>query len=127
MTFSRLRCVDTKPRKVAAVAPKTKAQRTRLLQRFGARSFLFPLGTPASPGKPSFPVADKGGCFSCSLARAAHSRLRQGINRPGNPPSYRHALVTEDKNLIQMTLKHADERDRKNACNWAIPAAKRYL
>ncbi|MCK5641116.1 MAG: hypothetical protein KAJ19_09975 [Gammaproteobacteria bacterium] len=116
----------TTPHKVADVAPITKSQRTFLLQRIGHCSFLFPLGTPASPGKPSFPITTSIGDFSCSMGRAAYTRLGQAINRDISR-SYRNALVTERKNLIRIAVKYASLTDNKNACNWALMAAEKYL
>ena len=120
-------CVSTRPRKVAKVAPKQVGQREWLLKRYGKRAFLLPGGTLARPGVPAFPVVDSHGCFTCSLARAAYSRLSQGIARASSPAKYRSQLILARKQLIATAVRYADPSDKRNACNFAIRSAKEVL
>lgn len=111
---------------VSKHAPRNRRQRYILMSFHGKRAFLLPEGTPSNPA-PSYPVLNPEGCFVCSMARAAYTRIGQALNRRGQSTVYRGRLLAARKVLIRMSLKHADPRQRGNACNFAVAAARRYL
>jgi hypothetical protein len=127
MVKSDYKCVVKRKVSASRAAPRSRALRLKLLEKYGAGAFAVPSGTPASEGVPSFPVVNESGCFVCSLGKAAYIRMGQGINRRGYPRAYRERLKRERKRLIRTALQFADEGQKFNACNWALAAARRYL
>jgi len=120
-----MKCVRTEKHKVFRTVPRTQSQRFQRLQIYGKDAFVMPEGTPANPGIPAYPVVDKQGCFDCSLAKAAYSRLSQQISKKEYPAAYRNQLKKRRLQLIERVLHVADPGDKQNACNFAIAAAKR--
>ena len=120
-------CVVTRKEIVSKVVPRTVGARFKLLQRHGTCAFIMPEGTPASPGSPNFPVVNARGCFHCSMARAAYTRIGQSIAKRGYPREYKARLRSARRRMIEIAVSHADITDPANACNWALQAAKRYL
>jgi len=123
----RVRCVD-KTRKESAghAAPKRVDERFAMIEQFGDEAFLLPQGTPRL-NAPSYPVVSKtSGCYHCGLMRAAYTRIGTQINRRSTPASYKKELIKAREQLIKLGLQFANKRDRRNSCNWAIKASKRY-
>ena len=120
-------CAETRSERVSKAVPRTVGRRFNLLEDYGACAFIVPEGTPASPGTPNFPVVNVKGCFHCSMARAAYTRIGQSIGKKGYPREYKDRLEGARRRLIVIAKGYADAGDDKNACNWALTAAKRYL
>lgn len=120
-----MRCVEKRTVAVSRVVPKNNAERLRRLKLYGKTAFMMPEGTPARPNVPAYPVVDRDGCFSCSLAKAAYSRLSQHIVKREYPSSYRRTLKSRRMQLVKRALRLATPGDKDNACNFAIKAAGR--
>lgn len=102
-----MQCVNRsmKKRKVLRVS-----NRRNLKEKCGNDAFLFPLGTPARPGIPGYPVYDSSCCFSCKLAKNAYQRLSINISRVNGP--YRSEMERKKKAI--------KAKAKNNGCNWAM-------
>ena len=100
--------------------------RRKTLSKCGVNAFLMPGGTPAKGNVPSFPIVDKNCCFHCGLARMAYTRIGASLNIPDYPETYKRKLRAARKKLINEALLYSDKRDKKNQCNWAVAASRRY-
>lgn len=120
-----IKCVDTRFVKSSLHAPRTASERLMMRELLGDEAFLMPEGTPRR-SLPSFPIASRiTGCYTCTMMRMQYTRIGQGLNKPDYPESYKSRLREQREKMINLALEHADPRDNRNACNWAIRASKK--
>lgn len=107
------------------VKPRTRAQRYALAEK-RPECFLFPEGTPASPGVPSYPICTAQGQDSCPGLLAAYRRLNvYGPRYSKYGPTWTDKVWTAFQEIVNRAERYADADDPANVCNFVSRARER--